>query len=73
MADDAKLSRAQGCLLGQLAGDSLGGLVEFCTPEAILKEYPDGVRELADGGHGAPSPASLRTIQRWLLPWREHW
>lgn len=50
MADDAKLSRAQGCLLGQLAGDSLGGLVEFCTPEAILKEYPDGVRELADGG-----------------------
>jgi ADP-ribosylglycohydrolase len=23
------LSRAEGCLLGQLAGDSLGGLVEF--------------------------------------------
>lgn len=42
--------RAQGCLLGQLAGDSLGSLVEFQTPEAIRLRYPDGVRELADGG-----------------------
>jgi ADP-ribosylglycohydrolase len=24
---------AQGCLLGQLAGDSLGGLVEFRAPD----------------------------------------
>jgi len=44
------LERAQGCLLGQLAGDSLGSLVEFETPEAIRITYPDGVRELADGG-----------------------
>lgn len=44
------LERAQGCLLGQLAGDALGSLVEFETPEAILSKYPDGVRELADGG-----------------------
>lgn len=44
------LSRAQGCLLGQLAGDSLGGLVEFRTPEDIRRKYPNGVRELADGG-----------------------
>ena len=44
------LSRAQGCLLGQLAGDALGSLVEFQTPEQIRREYPDGVRELADGG-----------------------
>lgn len=29
------LSRAQGCLLGQLAGDALGSLVEFQTPEQI--------------------------------------
>ncbi|NLO58741.1 MAG: ADP-ribosylglycohydrolase family protein, partial [Synergistaceae bacterium] len=34
------LSRAQGCLLGQLAGDSLGGLVEFRRPEEILRKYP---------------------------------
>jgi ADP-ribosylglycohydrolase len=44
------LSRAQGCLLGQLAGDALGSLVEFRTPEDIRNEYPNGVRSLADGG-----------------------
>jgi len=44
------LERAQGCLLGQLAGDALGSLVEFQTPENIRREYPNGVRELADGG-----------------------
>ena len=46
-----KLERAQGCLLGQFAGDALGSLVEFQTPEQIRQEYPNGVRELADGGH----------------------
>jgi ADP-ribosyl-[dinitrogen reductase] hydrolase len=44
------LARAQGCLLGQLAGDALGSLVEFQTPESIRRKYPHGVRELADGG-----------------------
>ena len=44
------LSRAQGCLIGQLAGDALGSLVEFETPDEIGRRYPDGVRELADGG-----------------------
>ena len=44
------VSRAQGCLLGQLAGDALGSLVEFQSPEEIQRSYPDGVRELADGG-----------------------
>jgi ADP-ribosylglycohydrolase len=43
------LSRAEGCLLGQLAGDSLGSLVEFQSPSDIRRHYP-GVRELADGG-----------------------
>jgi len=42
--------RAQGCLLGQLAGDSLGSLVEFCSPKDIRRKYPKGVRRLADGG-----------------------
>jgi len=41
---------AQGSLLGQLAGDSLGSLVEFRAPDDIRREYPKGVRELADGG-----------------------
>jgi ADP-ribosylglycohydrolase len=48
--DSGILSRAQGCLLGQLAGDALGSLVEFRTPEAIRRRYPGGVRKLADGG-----------------------
>ncbi|MFA6034547.1 MAG: ADP-ribosylglycohydrolase family protein [Myxococcota bacterium] len=44
------VDRAQGCLLGQLAGDALGGQVEFQWSEQIWEKYPDGVRELADGG-----------------------
>ena len=43
-----RLSRAQGCLLGQLAGDALGSQVEFQWPEAIRRGYPAGVRRLAD-------------------------
>jgi ADP-ribosylglycohydrolase len=37
-------------LLGQLAGDALGSLVEFQSPMEIRRKYPDGVRELVDGG-----------------------
>jgi ADP-ribosylglycohydrolase/fructose-1,6-bisphosphatase/inositol monophosphatase family enzyme len=48
--DADMLSRAQGCLLGQMAGDALGSLAEFQTPEQIRQEYPDGVRRLIDGG-----------------------
>ncbi|MFW6324953.1 MAG: ADP-ribosylglycohydrolase family protein [Desulfovibrionales bacterium] len=44
------VSRARGCLLGQLAGDALGSLVEFLRPEEILDRYPKGVREMEDGG-----------------------
>ncbi len=46
----AVLARAVGCLLGQLGGDSLGGLVEFDSAADIRQKYPDGLRELADGG-----------------------
>lgn len=45
-----QLSRAQGCLLGQLAGDSLGSLVEFQTPDTIRSQYPHGVRHMENGG-----------------------
>jgi ADP-ribosyl-[dinitrogen reductase] hydrolase len=48
--DPAIVSRAQGCLLGQLAGDALGSMVEFQSPEDIRRVYPNGIRELADGG-----------------------
>src|ERR1700733_4258485 len=48
--DIETLLRAEGCLLGQLAGDSLGSLVEWQPPSEILRRYPNRVRELADGG-----------------------
>jgi len=48
--DAGMLSRAQGCLIGQMAGDALGSLVEFQTPEEICAEYPDGIHDLIDGG-----------------------
>jgi len=48
--DPDTLSHAEGCLLGQIAGDSLGSLVEFQSPQQIRKKYPNGVRELGDGG-----------------------
>lgn len=44
------LERAQGCLLGQVIGDSLGSRVEFKTAAEIAQLFPEGVRELADGG-----------------------
>jgi ADP-ribosyl-[dinitrogen reductase] hydrolase len=44
------VTRAQGCMLGQLAGDSLGSLVEFLGPQEIARAYPNGVRRLEDGG-----------------------
>ena len=51
MAKDADMvARARGCLAGQLAGDALGSLVEFQSPEAIRSRYPNGMREPADGG-----------------------
>jgi ADP-ribosylglycohydrolase/fructose-1,6-bisphosphatase/inositol monophosphatase family enzyme len=46
----AALARAQGCLLGQVIGDSLGSLVEFKAAREIAQRYPRGVRELGDGG-----------------------
>ena len=50
LASAGALERAQGCLLGQLAGDSLGALVEFQDAEGIQARYPDGLRELGSGG-----------------------
>lgn len=48
--DSGWLSRAQGCLLGQFCGDALGSQVEFRDAAWIRERYPDGVREMCDGG-----------------------
>jgi ADP-ribosyl-[dinitrogen reductase] hydrolase len=45
-----KISRAQGALLGQVIGDSLGALVEGKPAGEVAQLYPGGLRELADGG-----------------------
>ena len=47
---EARVDRAQACLLGQVIGDSLGSLVEFKDADEIARLHPGGVRELADGG-----------------------
>jgi len=51
VADAGLLARAQGCLLGQIAGDNLGALVESGTAAEIAARHPDGPRRLEDGGH----------------------
>jgi ADP-ribosylglycohydrolase/fructose-1,6-bisphosphatase/inositol monophosphatase family enzyme len=45
-----RLARAQGVLLGQVIGDSLGALVQGKPAAEIARLYPGGLRELADGG-----------------------
>ncbi len=50
VADPGLLARAQGCLLGQVAGDSLGALVEFARADEVARAHPDGPRRLQDGG-----------------------
>jgi ADP-ribosylglycohydrolase/fructose-1,6-bisphosphatase/inositol monophosphatase family enzyme len=50
VANAGLVSRAQGCLLGQVAGDSLGSLVEFESAAAIAACHAAGPRLLADGG-----------------------
>ncbi|MCD6042924.1 MAG: hypothetical protein K0R40_2527, partial [Burkholderiales bacterium] len=49
-ADERRVEHAQGCLLGQVIGDSLGSLVEFKAAAEIARLFPEGVRNLADGG-----------------------
>ncbi|NLI78600.1 MAG: ADP-ribosylation/Crystallin J1 [Candidatus Riflebacteria bacterium] len=50
VADAGLLARAQGCLLGQLAGDALGELGEFKSGAQVKAEFPQGLRRIIDGG-----------------------
>lgn len=47
---EQKLARAQGAMLGQVIGDSLGARVEAKPANEIARLHPGGLRELADGG-----------------------
>lgn len=46
MMNPEVLSRAQGCLLGQLAGDALGSQVEFMSAHAIAARHPNGLCDI---------------------------
>lgn len=48
--DEGMKDRSAGTLVGQIAGDNLGALVEFRTRSEIASLYPSGVRCMADGG-----------------------
>ena len=43
------LARAQGCMLGQFAGEMLGMPVETMPAEDIRRLYPDGLTRISDG------------------------
>lgn len=46
LGDASLLQRVQGCMLGQLAGDALGSMVEFQGAAAISARYSRGVRKI---------------------------
>jgi len=50
VASAALLSRAHGCLIGQVAGDALGQQVEFLDSASIRRRHPQGVTRMEDGG-----------------------
>jgi ADP-ribosylglycohydrolase len=50
VADAGLLARAHGCLLGQIAGDSLGSRFEFESADALRERDPAELRRLEDGG-----------------------
>ena len=50
LADPGRLARGQGCLLGQVAGDSLGALVEFDSSEEVSRRRAGRPWSLEDGG-----------------------
>lgn len=59
----------QCCLLGPYTGDALGSLGEIQSLKEICRDYPDGVRELADGGTwNTIADAALRPINSGLSP-----
>jgi len=77
--DPLQVSHAQGALLGQVIGDSLGSLVEGKPAPEIAQLYPQGVRSLADGGvykllAGQPTDDSEMaiTLARALVRDRKH-
>jgi ADP-ribosylglycohydrolase len=50
MSDELRSSRIVGALLGVHCGDSLGATLEFKPWSDIIRQYPNGLREIIGGG-----------------------
>jgi ADP-ribosylglycohydrolase len=50
LVPEPMLDRGAGCLLGLVIGDAIGSQVEFRDAAGILRDHPQGVRDLRDGG-----------------------
>jgi ADP-ribosylglycohydrolase len=48
--NDLRLSKTLGALLGVHCGDSLGATLEFKPWSQIIRQYPNGLREIVGGG-----------------------
>ncbi|RAO73337.1 uncharacterized protein BHQ10_009349 [Talaromyces amestolkiae] len=48
--NDLRISRTLGALLGVHCGDSLGATLEFQPWSHIIRDYPNGLREIIGGG-----------------------
>ena len=59
------LSRAQGCLLGQFAGDSLAGWSSFNGQRRFASVTQMGLRNSQMAERGATSPGNSPTTARW--------
>ncbi|EOO03233.1 putative adp-ribosylglycohydrolase family protein [Phaeoacremonium minimum UCRPA7] len=49
-SNDLRISRTLGALLGVHCGDSLGATFEFKPWSQIIRQYPNGLREIVGGG-----------------------
>ncbi|QKX63124.1 uncharacterized protein TRUGW13939_10292 [Talaromyces rugulosus] len=49
-SNDLRISRTLGALLGVHCGDSLGATLEFKPWSQIIRQYPNGLREIVGGG-----------------------
>ena len=44
------MARIESMILGLIAGDAIGAGCEFCTPEAVQKDFPNGLTAPIAGG-----------------------
>jgi ADP-ribosylglycohydrolase/fructose-1,6-bisphosphatase/inositol monophosphatase family enzyme len=67
VADAERLARAQGCLLGQAIGDSLGSLVECESARTIARAGARGVRGAIAGRPGIGTELTLALARSMLV------